>query len=146
MKQRNELSAPLKSDLESTIKKKVKLTLPGKYYWKDENKEIDLKINIYKINECLIPIYDNQVLTPAYYNGIYSIKNLNQGMCKELESNEIMKCLYENPNDLFIIDRGVPRISVMGDLNRLSKRLQKGISESDWYNLAMQLYNKGLID
>jgi hypothetical protein len=145
LKQRNELSAPLESKLESTFEKNTKLTLPGKYFWNDEIKEINLRINIYKINGYLIPVYNNKVLTPEYYDKVYSISKLNQGICEPLDSNEILECLWDMPKDLFIISDHGPRISVAEDLNRLSKRLKKEMLERDWNNLAMQWYNKGLI-
>jgi hypothetical protein len=93
----------------------------------------------------LNPVYNNKVLTPEYYDKIYSIRNLNQGICNPLDSKEILECLWDMPKDLFIISGHGPRISVAEDLNRLSKRLKKEMLESEWNNLAKQWHNKGLI-
>jgi hypothetical protein len=93
----------------------------------------------------LIPVYNGKVLTPEQYEGIYSIENLKEGICSPLNSEEIISKLYDKPNDLFRIDNLLPITNVACDLDRLSKRLTKGLFEKDWDNLARLWYWKGIL-
>jgi len=139
------LSAPLAADLEGTISQKINLTLPGTYYWNEKTEEINLTIGLYRISGYLIPVHKGNVLTPEVYEGIYSVKMLGQGTCRSLESEEILQKLYGEPEDLFRIYQGMPQVNVIKDLDRLSKRMLKGMGEKDWNNLARLWHMRGVI-
>lgn len=143
MKQK-ELSAPLASGLEEFIEKSVKLELNLKYFWTME-KSFDLRIEIYNISGHKVPIMNGEVLLPVYYEGVYSANNLSNGCCKQLNGKDLLSKLYCEPNDLFWIDKGIPRKGVNSDLERFSNNLLKGLDERDWNILAMSCYRRGLL-